>query len=221
MMEEHWTDRLSEYLDGELSRRERAAADRHLAACPECAGVLAELRSLVATAGLLPDAAPARDLWPGIQARLAPRPVGVALAPGVNPLSSWRRRVVVSVPQLAAAGLAVMVFSAAAAWLVAGGSAPGGPGVPAAAVAASPHAEVVLAGYEPAMADLESEYERRRDQLDPETILVVERNLAIIDAAIREAQEALGTDPSSGFLNAHLAETVRRRMTLLREVASI
>jgi hypothetical protein len=239
MSEGHWTDRLSEYLDGELGPEARAAAERHLAGCPDCAGVLEELRAVVAEARTLPDAAPARDLWPGIQARLAPRAeAGADVAAGagaragergeagrgrVIPLA-WRRRLVVSVPQLLAAGIAVAVLSAGAVWIVLGGSAgpagPAGAGLAVEAVTPAP-SDVMLAAYEPAMVTLESEYERRRDELDSETILVVEKNLAIIDAAIEEARRALAEDPSSGYLQGHLADAVRQRMNLLRQVASI
>ncbi|HST61851.1 MAG TPA: anti-sigma factor [Longimicrobium sp.] len=52
---------LQEWLDGELAPGPRAEADAHLAACRECAGELAELRSLNARASALMgmvDAAP-------------------------------------------------------------------------------------------------------------------------------------------------------------------
>jgi hypothetical protein len=218
MIEAHWTDRLSEYLDGELDPRERAAADLHLAACPDCAGVLADLRTVVASAALLPDAPPERDLWPEIRARFQPRTPRPAEHGSVIPLA-WRRRVVLSVPQLIAAGLALMLFSAAGMWAALSVSQPDLS--PATAAAAPTPPDVVFAAYEPGMADLEAEYQRLREQLDPETIRVVEWNLAIIDVAIQEARDALAMDPSSGFLHGHLAETVRRRMSLLREVASI
>jgi hypothetical protein len=66
-MEGHWTDRLSDYLDGELDPAEQAAADRHLAECRACAEVVADLRSIAATARSLPDLPPSRDLWPDIR----------------------------------------------------------------------------------------------------------------------------------------------------------
>jgi hypothetical protein len=220
MQNGHWTDRLSEYIDGELSLDEQAAADRHLAACPECAALAEELSAVVRAAGTLPVMEPARDLWPTIRARLHGR--GLARRPqasmgtGVVSLLA-RRRLAFSVPQLAAAALAVSLLSGAGAWALLRA-----PDHPATAIAElSSPSDVVLAAYEPAMDALEAEYAARRGELEPETILVVERNLAIIDAAIREARDALAADPSSGFLNAHLADAVRRRMNLLREVASI
>jgi hypothetical protein len=258
MMDAHWTERLSDYLDGELGPEERAAADRHLGSCAECSAVLQDLRAVATSAGLLPDEPPRRDLWPDIRARLTPRSApSAALAaspapapsasPGratggrVVPISS-RRRLQFSIPQLMAAGLALMVISAAAVWVALGGSTEAGSlaatsGLePAASPAASPAAwpatspdgspapvaeRYVLASYEPAMAELEVEYARRVNELDPETIRVVERNLAIIDVAIREAREALAADPSSQFLHTHLVAAVRWRMDLLRQAASI
>jgi anti-sigma factor RsiW len=216
MIEEHWTERLSEYLDGELEPGERAAAEGHLSRCAECADVLADLRAVMATTALLPDTPPERDLWPGIRERLTGRVPEAAASPRVIALAS-RRRVVLSVPQLIAAGLALMLVSAAGMWITLGGAPPDQAPVAEAAW----HSDVVLTAYEPAMADLEAEYLSRRELLEPETILVVERNLALIDAAIQEARDALAADPSNGFLNGHLAETVRRRMSLLRQVASI
>jgi len=41
-MQDEWTDRLSEYLDGELSDEERCAVESHLAGCERCAAILRE-----------------------------------------------------------------------------------------------------------------------------------------------------------------------------------
>ncbi|HEU5169409.1 MAG TPA: zf-HC2 domain-containing protein, partial [Gemmatimonadales bacterium] len=71
MITDPWTDKLSEYLDGELNESERAALERHLAACPACTTTLADLTRVVARARALPAPPPTGDLWPGIAARLA------------------------------------------------------------------------------------------------------------------------------------------------------
>lgn len=228
----HETDRLSEYLDGGLSADERAEVGRHLATCGECAGLLDELRAVAANAATLPTVPPARDLWPGIQERLAPRRglesvasrrAGPTGTPVIRPWS--RRPLSVTVPQLLAAGLAVGMLSAGGVWALldgpTGAGTLAGPAPSEVTGTVPPPTDAVLAAYQPGMAELEAEYQRRRDELDPETIRVVERSLAIIDTAIREASDALAADPSSGFLNGRLADAVRMRMTLLRQASSI
>ena len=62
--EDAFTDRLTDYLDGEdLSARDRAEIDAHLETCFRCQATLAELREVAAHAASLPAAAPTVDLW--------------------------------------------------------------------------------------------------------------------------------------------------------------
>jgi anti-sigma factor RsiW len=217
----HLTEELSEYLDGELTPAERAAADRHLSECGRCAALLGELRAIKAAAAELTPSVPERDLWPGIRARLSPRRGAAAHASaegGVVSIRSRHRRVVLTIPELIAAGIAVALLSAALVWASIGATV--APYAPMALETERP-GHVVLAAYQPAMTELEAAYEELRHELDPETILVLERNLAIIDAAVQEAMQALEADPSSAFLQGHLAEAMRRRVDLLRQVAMI
>ena len=44
-MSTHWTDRLSDYQDGELSPAENAACEAHLAECDACTADLAQMRA--------------------------------------------------------------------------------------------------------------------------------------------------------------------------------
>ncbi|MBI2535380.1 MAG: zf-HC2 domain-containing protein, partial [Gemmatimonadetes bacterium] len=103
-MTDQWTDRLSEYLDGELSATERLQIEEHLGGCPACRETLDELRVVVARAASLEDGAPERDLWPAVAERIgAARPEVEQPAGG-----RWRRlRLTLTVPQLAAAALAL------------------------------------------------------------------------------------------------------------------
>lgn len=230
MSSDHWTQRLSEYLDDELAEAERAACRSHLDECVGCTAVLEELRAVVDGAADLPDHLPERDLWEGIESRLSPR--GARADGGVIPVArrkpkGSRRRVAVSVPQLIAAAVALVVISAGSVWLLMPGSAsapsmagPTEEGAPAGAEGvAAPVA--FAAAYEQAITELELELEQRRALLDPETVRVVEENLAIIDGAIVEANEALASDPSSGFLQTHLASAMRQKVDLLRRVTAI
>ena len=70
MSDDPWTDRLSEYLDGELQADEREMLASHLSECAECAATLADLRRVAGRARALTDHEPAADLWPGIAARI-------------------------------------------------------------------------------------------------------------------------------------------------------
>src|SRR6266498_5594336 len=92
---DQWTDRLSEYLDGELGVAERAA--------------LEELRRVVARAQGLDDRPPTADLWPAIAEQ-----IGVARLAGRRA----RRRFSFTVPQLAAASVALALCSGGVAWLL-------------------------------------------------------------------------------------------------------
>ena len=134
-MTDQWTDRLSEYLDGELPAETRASLDAHLSGCADCAATLAELRRVVARAHALDDR-PVVDHWPAIAALIGSE---------VTPLAPRRRRVSFSLPQLAAAAIALILLSSGlASWLVR--RSPVGQGTP---VATQPGATIIPAGRTP------------------------------------------------------------------------
>ena len=223
MISDPWTARLSDYLDGELSETERCALERHLAACPACTAAVAQLGAVREQARMLPDTLPSADLWPGIAARIAQAPQPRIGAPPA------RRRWTFSLPQLAAAALAIGFASGGGAWLAARHAA----GTPSLPVASGPAPSVAppvptelpasLGGakYEAAVADLERVLEADRGRLDSITVRIIEQNLAVIDRAIADARRALAADPGNAYLNAHLAGTMRRKIDLLRRAATI
>jgi anti-sigma factor RsiW len=213
-MNDQWTDRLSEYLDGELAAPDRAALDTHLASCAVCAATLAELRAVVARASALTPRPPAADLWPAIETRLERRATGVAAFP-----ARPARRFSFTVPQLVAAGLALMVVSGGGVWVLQhGGRGTELPRVAATSDAAPAAMPVALADprYDEAIADLQQALEAGRAQLDPGTINVLETNLQAIDTAIEQSRRALASDPANVYLHSHLAEARQRKLALLR-----
>lgn len=162
---------------------------------------------------------PTRDLWPGVAARLeakaAPR----------------RTQVSFTLPQLAMAASLLIAVASGITWLAA--SRP-----PSAAVDAQPmvvaqsestgeveggivNANFADAQYNAAVTDLEQILRSERDRLDPRTVLVIERNLKAIDAAIQEARAALNDDPANAYLNSHLADARRRKLDLLRHATEL
>lgn len=215
-MTDQWNDRLSEYIDDELGAEERAGLEAHLATCRECAATLEELRAVVARAGSLPPRPPATDLWPGIEPRLERSAAVVPFQP--RPAA---RRFSFTVPQLVAAGLALMVMSGGGVWVLQhGGRATSLPQLSAADPAVVPVA-VTDPRYDEAIADLEHALDAGRAELDPSTIRILEANLDAIDKAIDQSRHALAADPANVYLNNHLADARQRKLALLRRATSL
>lgn len=224
----HWTDRLSDYLDRELTPAEEAAADEHLLACAACRETLAELREVRARARALAPSHPDTDLWPAIAAAIgsesAVRPTEV------TPLRR-PRRYSFSLPQLAAAGIALAAISGTGVWLAGGTGGTTALVVQADSSTATPVPDPAgtvrsasvraTATYDAAIGDLEAVLESGRAHLDPATIAVLEANLALIDSAIADAQRAIVADPANAYLNSHLARTMQRKLELLRRAATL
>jgi predicted anti-sigma-YlaC factor YlaD len=227
-MSDRWTDQLSDYLDGELPENERVALEAHLQGCDECSRLLDQLRGVVAHARMLGGVSPGQDLWPGIARRIGATPPRTAASElPFQPRES--RRWSFSLPQLAAAALALMTLSGGAVWLARGpvtsGTLPAvvtqAPGPVPAINATARGAAGGTDSYAQAVADLERVLATGRGQLDSTTVRVIEQNLAAIDRAIAQAQAALKADPSNLYLNSHLAETMRRKLDLLRQAAAL
>ena len=218
-MHTEWTDRLSDYLDDELTAEERRAVDAHLVGCHECAAVLDELKQVVARAKAIEPRPPQANLWPGV-ARRVERPA--------------MRRFSVTLPQALAASVAVALLSGALVWRVMGTSnglhdgntAPTREPVvqafrPADEVPGVATVSYADAQYDAAVADLEKALQEGRGRLDKSTIAIVEHNLQIIDRAIDQARQALEADPANSYLSSHLVEARRRKLDLLRRAAAL
>jgi hypothetical protein len=219
MMSDNWTDRLSEYLDGELDNAQRAELEAHLASCDACRTTLAELRWVVGRARAMDERPPARDLWPGIAGR-------IGLSTDELAVRRARRRISFTVPQLIAAGVALIAVSVGTARLVSHKAST--PGPTASVGSRLPAVQAALWSKADSSADQELDELRlalaegqRSGQLNPATVRKLERSLAVIDSAIAEAKRALVLDPQSPYLNHHLADTMRRKLEFLREANRI
>jgi anti-sigma factor RsiW len=209
---DQWTDRLSEYLDDELDARERSELEAHLSQCALCRTILDELRAVVSRAQAVTNRGPDTDLWPGIAQRIA--------------AMGGTRRYAFSLPQLAAAGIALMVLSGGAVWMLRQQTNEPAPPAPQAAVIENVNPALVPidladAKYDQAVADLQEALKAGRSRLDPETIKVLEASLASIDQAIEQSQRALAADPANTYLYSHLAAARQRKLALLRRVNAL
>lgn len=231
-MDAHIIERLSEHLDGDLAAEETAAVEAHLRVCSRCAQVRDELRKVREAGAALPDWGPETDLWPGILAQVTGAADRGIHAQDVIALRDRRtvrvggalrsRQVRLTLPQLVAASVALIFFSGAAALALwpAGADAVAPPGVQ------SPFAQLVadggdLAEIDDQVAAFEALLDEHRSELAANTVRILEKNLEIIDRAIEESRWALERDPSSVFLQGHLAEALQRKVGYLREAARI
>ena len=208
-MNDMWTDRLSEYVDGDLTETDRLDLEHHLESCSSCRTTVTELKAVVARARALEDLPPRQDLWPAV-ARSAKRP---------------SRRVSISFVELMAASLFIAFISGLTVWVVTGRDRSAGPSV--ASLSDESTGVVIVptssggATYDRAIADLLQALDEGRKQLSPRTIDVMERSLTTVDRAIAEATAALDQDPGNVFLSLHLARERQRKLALLRQVQSL
>jgi anti-sigma factor RsiW len=207
--------RLSEFVDGELDHAARHDVEAHLRTCEQCREVADDLRTIKRRAAALPAVPPQNDLWDGIASRLAASPQRVV---HFTP----RRRFSFTLPQIAAACIALMVLSGGMVWLARSGDPradfPVASGADAPAVAP---VRLIDSQYEGAVEDLERILEEGRSRLDPETVRVLEQNLTSIDAAIEQCRQALDRDPANAYLNSHLAAARARKLALLRRATAL
>jgi hypothetical protein len=220
--------RLDDYVEGTLLDADRREVDAHLSGCAACREEAAGLVALLAAAADLPrEIRPPRELWAGIDARIDAEPgtvVGRPRAKRPPALRSSRRATGIPRWALVAAALAIVVVTAAVTSLLTRrydeavarklgrpGSAPvvvdGGTGPRDAREAR------LLAASQDLLAGLESQ------DLSPETMAIVRRNLEVIDAAIAELHVALERDPGNGELTRMLLATYQRKIDLLEQAA--
>ena len=198
--------------------------EAHLGTCAPCASTLAGLRAVIERARTLPERAPDVDLWPGIEARIAAFARESRAGAGRS-FPESRRGMVLSWPQLAAAGLALVALSGGVSWFAARNV-----GTPTVATRAARGGEATVDGtVRPAASDaadgalageldqLEKVLAAKRSELDPETVKTIETNLKIIDLATAQAQQALADDPANPYLQEHLSKTMKRKVEMLRQ----
>jgi hypothetical protein len=217
------SERLSAYLDGELTAPQREQLEREIAADPRVAQLLAGLRAVRNQALSLADRPPQQDLWPAIAARTAMgrrRP-----HPGAG------RRYALSLPQLAAAAVVLIVLSSALTAVLSGALRFGQRGTqPATGQATSGEnalawrvrqASFAQREYDKAIRDLEHALAQQKGRIDSTTYNVIVKNLAIVDLAVTQTRAALVQDPQDEYLNAYLASTMQRKLKLLRQASAL
>ncbi|MCC6488143.1 MAG: hypothetical protein IT364_11650 [Candidatus Hydrogenedentes bacterium] len=198
--------RLNDYIDGLLSPEAAREVEVELARDPEYRAEEQALRELLAEAARLPkEIAPERDLWSGIALQL-----GEQESPRAErPKSAFSRfRYAVLAASLAAMFLAGIYFARM--------PYPGEHNGNAVADLIALDAE-----YAQARTVLTQALDESRDRLSPETVAVVDENLAIIAEAVGEIRGALEKDPGNLQLIRSLVAAYDQEVDLLKRATQL
>lgn len=209
---------LNEWADDSIESVQRDRVERHLAACAECRTSALALRTMLEEmAALSREIAPPSTLHAAIRTRIEMEAQETA-AP-VQPVTSvrWSDRSLRSlrVP-LAAAALIVISLTIALTTMVNRGRQP----IVASAPPVGDSSLVAMeARYAEATAELEALLREVRAALPPGTIALLDRDLAVLDAALRETRHALALDPGNPTLTSILLASYEKKLDLLRFAA--
>lgn len=205
----HLTEtQINDYVDGIVSDDVSA----HVAACPQCAADAEALRALLLEVNALPASiAPERDLRPGIWQQID--------AESVIPLRSPRGTLWAARYRLAAAAVLLIAVSSIVTFMLVQRNAPQVGGEFTNTVLLASDARALEREYSDELKELQTIVRNSRGTLAPETMKILEDNLAIIDNAIGEARAALQADPNSGMLVEMLRSAYQKKLELLRQAA--
>ncbi|HEV8600722.1 MAG TPA: zf-HC2 domain-containing protein [Gemmatimonadales bacterium] len=191
------------YARATLSAAEATAFEAHLTTCASCTAFLEAAEAPPERTAALPKSVdPGRDLWPGIRERLGKSGVG-------------RGRIAVRGWLLAAAAVLLIAVSSGVTVLLLRRFS--GTAAIQQAITLSP----LEAQYASAAAELGVALARARGQLAPETIAIIERNLAVIDSALAESRRALAGDPHNAMLEQLVIAAWRQKMDFLRRATAL
>ncbi|MBM4195294.1 MAG: zf-HC2 domain-containing protein [Gemmatimonadetes bacterium] len=240
----------SDLLDGARSGPMAAPLEAHMLGCNSCRALAQDLLEIREAAGSLPDLAPSRDLWAGIESRIQADVVALPMATSgiqhAEPAQALRGTAIAIADDLAAVRerrsvIARRWFMAAAASMLVTATA----GITwqigarqraaltasadssyAAAMAETRNMRTVAQltmdeTFDREIAALRALVDERRAELDSATVAVIERNLVVIDQAIAESKAALAQNPANAFLLDRLAEAYDSKLRTLRAVAAL
>jgi len=218
--------RLGEYIDGELEPTERRDIEEHLSGCEGCREELRKLHAIVDRAAALRyDLPPTRDLWPDVARDIAARRRArrpLSLLPGFSRPAVPSRRMSVTLVVSACLVLAVGI------WIgVHRSPDPRSDRVVEGIVdTARPPVESAQSFEEQSVylrvrRQLETTFERHKENLSPKTMRVIEKNLKVIDDALEEINQALEDDPGNPNLKLMLVATRKQAVDLLEQATKL
>jgi hypothetical protein len=206
---------ISRSIDGELSGRQAARLERHLASCGECRSLLEDLRAIAGDAAKLDAPEPSDRVWKGIRAGLAAtdlKPAHERLDPARRPLFGF------SLPVLRYAGVAALAVVLAASGLIVGLRL-GRQGTPAGSDKGEKYTLAKLdeaeRHYQQAIKSLSEAFASEKGALVPQVLELFDRNLSVIDATIQACRRAVLEEPDDLQARSYLLSAYTVKVTLL------
>ena len=215
----HLTEvQLNDLADESLAEPDRTAAESHIAACADCRAELSALRQVLADLHALPaGVAPARDLLADIHS-------AIELEPDTGLPARWRVRTLRSARwALAAAAIVLIVATAVITRAMSDRT-----NAPPTMAGTNPNVQLVSAEqtvleqkYKSAIDELQNLIDAQRASLPPSTLRLLEENMRLIDAAIRDSRAALQQNPENELINESLWSAYEKKLELLRRATNI
>jgi hypothetical protein len=199
-------DRLNEYLDRELDPRDHRRVEAHLSECAECRRAFEALTEIAHRASELPPVSPPDRIWQAIAATIEQKAGKFG-----DSQPAWRKGLY---PALALAATLVLGLSI---WAVMRTPEPPQPSDPnALANMVTEELKAAESHYEKAIGGLEQIIAQNGEVLPQETAAVLNRNLDLIENAIRESRTAIATEPQSAAAQQSLLQALRSKVSLLQ-----
>lgn len=202
---------ISRSIDGELSGRQAARLERHLASCGECRALLEDLRAIAGDAAKLAAPEPSDRVWKGIRAGLAAAVLKPARV-GLGPLFG------LSLPARRYAGVAALAVVLVASGLIVGLRL-GRQGTPAGSDRGEKYTLAKLdeaeSHYQAAIKSLSEAFASEKGALVPQVSELFDRNLSVIDATIQACRRAVLEEPDDLQARSYLLSAYTEKVTLL------
>jgi len=213
---------VDESVDDRLDQTTRTQLEAHLAGCESCRRRADDLGEIRRRAGALAPRVPRPEVWARIAQQLA------AQAPA-RPRTFWTGA------RVALAMAAVLVLSVVSSVIVLRDPRPSPPRTPPAQTSATAvhlsasdtvkdvdeHLRIADANYQQAITGLEKIVATEQTALDPAVAATLQRNLGIIDQAIRESRAAITSQPTSQIAQTSLFDALRQKVALLEDTVAL
>jgi anti-sigma factor RsiW len=210
---------LNDWADDALSTARKAEVEQHIATCTQCSDAAYALRSLLGELHALPATIePPSSLRTAVRERIDAAPSRPALQLEAAPRVHWSDRSLraMRIPLAAAAALLVALSATMTIWL--GDNDEPDSAALAAALVDAEFAAVEIR-YRDATEELETLLREVRAALPAGTIRLLDQDLAVLDAALLEARDALALDPGNPTLTSILLASYEKKLDLLRRAA--